>query len=297
MRRASKRLIRDWVKEGKRADADFFHPWDSTGDTLSFMDERMAYRWRNVETGVQFIVMEPPSFWGLRSVQRSLHRLLSRNGLPVIYMQPRQINDAGIDIRSITILDQGRLPRDKTKGTDTLFTANVTARWSSRILRQGLFISGFDTNEPHGGYFLCEVDPTNNPRTLEAAYAALVPDAVKQAELYGREVRRQGDLYFIPMPDMEVPDVYDANVAIFQTNHIAEFITGQGQHRRHELGYVRGTIRHRPAGRRPDHRPIRLGETWHMVVKNLVPIEVREPLRDRFTGAVTRPRRTERNWT
>lgn len=289
MRRATKKQIARWVHEGERFDSDFFHPWDSTTHELSFMDERMATRHLNGK-GRRLVIMEPPSFWGLRQVQRKLHRVLVKLNAQVIYMQPRQYNDAGIDVSSIEIIDTGRLNRNKTKGMDVLFTADVTRAWSSRVMRRGLFISGFDPNEKVSGYFLCEVPQGDNPpRTLAEAYEALKPDVVKQAEAYGRTVKRQGDLFFIPLPefsptaDDEAEKVYK-DQAIFGTNHFAESITWRGQYPNHATGYVRGTIKHRPARRRPDHAPVRLGETWHLVVRNLVPIEAREE------------RKKERNW-
>lgn len=175
------------------------------------------------------------------------------------------------------------------------------ARWR-RVTRQrwAYFLSAFDENESRPSYFFCELPPRVRPTTVAEAFETLKPQSVKLAEELGREVQRQGDIYWIPMPDLDlrtlkeqggrhirrkivVTDEGDrwgrparrmgwadgADPSVLSTNH-----TATEQVRVGRLTYARGTLRHEPSGRRPDHARIRLGDgkTWGLVVKNTVPI-------------------------
>lgn len=71
--------------------------------------------------------------------------------------------------------------------------ANVTYR------RRARYLSSFDMNEPMPLYFLCEVPRTGAP-TVDGALDSLAPRAVHAAMLAGKEVRRQGDVFFIDTP-------------------------------------------------------------------------------------------------
>lgn len=71
--------------------------------------------------------------------------------------------------------------------------ANVTYR------RRARYLSSFDMNEPVPLYFLCEVPRTGAP-TVDGAIDSLAPRAVHAAMLAGKEVRRQGDVFFIDTP-------------------------------------------------------------------------------------------------
>jgi hypothetical protein len=115
-------------------------------------------------------------------------------------------------------------------------------------------------------------------KTVNEAYESMKPSKVVFAESEGIEVKRQGELFFIPIQNTtkfplenlklitniqkKVP--IELNVALPRRNdfnHIASQIgTLNG------YAVVKGMIRHR----NHDHKPIRLGDTWHFVVINRV---------------------------
>jgi hypothetical protein len=165
------------------------------------------------------------------------------------------------------------------------------SRWVRRTRqRWAYFLSAFDENEARPSYFFCELPPKVRPTTVAEAFETLKPQAVKLAEELGREVQRQGDIYWIPMPDLDLRSLKEqggrhirrkvvleprmhwldgVDPSVLSTNH-----TATEQVRVGRLTYARGTLRHEPSGRRPDHARIRLGDgkTWGLVVKNTVPI-------------------------
>ena len=167
--------------------------------------------------------------------------------------------------------------------------------------RTAYFLSGFDQNETRPSYFFCELPPKVRPATVEEALETLKPQAVKLAEQAGREVKRQGDIFAIPMPGVTLRELkkqggvhvkrprfivpstgelwsedYGGTESgvwsgprpnLLGTNHEAtEIVLLGGQ------TYARGTITHNPAGRRPDHKRTPLGREWHMILKNTVPL-------------------------
>lgn len=151
--------------------------------------------------------------------------------------------------------------------------------------RRAYFLSGFDENESRPSYFFCELPRWARPASVEDAYIALRPDAVNLATAVGREVKRQGDIFAIPLPGFTprrgvarqrmpkgrtASEVSTGNVEgvpyLLGTNHAAtETVTIDG------MTYARGTLRHAPVSREPDHRRVSLGGDWHLIVKNTVP--------------------------
>ena len=140
--------------------------------------------------------------------------------------------------------------------------------------RTATFLSGFDHNERRESYFFCELPPKRDATSIEEAYAALKPDVVAIAEQMGREVRRQGDIFAIPLSAQTTRRALRKAGARFQkrgellgTNHEATEVA----HLPGGATIVRGCLYHNPQGRRPDHARVRLGERYHVVVKNTVP--------------------------
>ncbi len=172
--------------------------------------------------------------------------------------------------------------------------------------RWAYFLSGFDANETRPSYFFCELPPGVHPTTVEEALETLKPDSVKLAESMGREVKRQGDIFCIPMPEVTLAElkadggvhrkrateleerevqrgrrwsrtwetinvrVSERQALILDTNHEATEVVDMpnGQ------TYVRGALTHEPGDRPRDHARLSLGKTWHLAVKNTVPIGV-----------------------
>lgn len=141
--------------------------------------------------------------------------------------------------------------------------------------RTAYLLSGFDHQEfPRRVYFLCELPKGAKPTTVAEAYEALKPDVVKMAEQMGRTVRRQGDIFAIELRDTTKKRLWKQGARferrgnLFGTNHEAT-----------ETAYlpdgttlVQGLLYHNPDGRDPDHRRVKVGEHWHIVVKNTVPV-------------------------
>lgn len=164
---------------------------------------------------------------------------------------------------------------------EALIKAQVeTYRWhpeKGRVLRRrtAYFLSGWDWQEERS-YFFCELPPGVKPTTVAEAYECLKPQAVVYAESIGREVKRQGDIFAIPMrlttrdilgPGVKIKDKVMRGAGLIGTNHVAtEVIMVNGE------TFARGFLRHRPPGRRPDHRQVQIGDEWHLIKKNTVPI-------------------------
>lgn len=154
--------------------------------------------------------------------------------------------------------------------------------------RTAYFLSGFDENERRPSYFFCELAPKARPTTVEEALESLKPDTVKLAESLGREVKRQGDIFAIPMPTLTLAQLkaqggthvrrpklveQDGRLTwsgprptLLGTNHEATEVVRVGKQT-----YARGTITHNPERRRPDHARTTIGKQWHLILKNTVP--------------------------
>ena len=141
--------------------------------------------------------------------------------------------------------------------------------------RRARFLSGFDANESTPSYFFCELPRTSKARTVQDAYDDLKPATVKTAESAGRAVARQGDIFAVPVPTLDLRTLrrqgatVTRSAHILGTNHVATEVARIGN-----LTYARGILSHRPEGRRPDHRRVTLGNRrqWHLVLKNTVPV-------------------------
>ena len=143
-----------------------------------------------------------------------------------------------------------------------------------RKRRRALYLSGFDSNETRPSYFFCELPPRAKPTTVADAYESLKPQTVRFAETQGRTVHRQGDIYSVPAPTLTKRDLakqgatFSKGAYILLTNHrgteVAVLPNG--------MTLVRGTLTHAPAGRTPDHKRVTVGKSWHIALKNLVPV-------------------------
>ena len=143
-----------------------------------------------------------------------------------------------------------------------------------RKSRRVKFLSGFDHNETRRSYFFCEL-PKTDAVTVADAYKALKPDTVSFAEVLGREVKRQGDIFAIAL-GVNTRMLTKAGAVITKRGHV--FST---DHEATELAVLpdgttlaRGCLRHNPQWRRPDHARLTLGKSWHVLVKNTVPLSV-----------------------
>jgi len=127
--------------------------------------------------------------------------------------------------------------------------------------------------EPRPLYFLCELAKGVKPTTVAEAYLTLKPETVLLGEQMEREVRRQGDIFAVPL-SLDKRAIRKAGATFVKrgnllgTNHEATevaFLPGG-------LTLARGVLYHNPRGRRPDHIRRPLGKSWHVITKNTVPI-------------------------
>jgi hypothetical protein len=152
------------------------------------------------------------------------------------------------------------------------------------------YLSSTDPQENAGrGYFLCKL-PGEVGSVVEA-FAVLKPDGVLRAEQFGREVRRQGDIFFVATEvttrELVTAEAQTSNqiglytgrkvsikrkpiptekrVRLLETSHVVS------EAKQNAYLYVRGVVRHDPQGwnRTPEHKALRLGKaTWWRVFKN-----------------------------
>lgn len=132
------------------------------------------------------------------------------------------------------------------------------------------FLSAFDRQERPPLYFLAEL-PNNagRPAGVADAFDMLKPDRVRDAEIDGVPVQRQGDVFAIATQfatrDLPGPT---ARSHKFNGSHVvsdARIMDG--------VTYARGKIFHRPPRRRADHATQVLGDgkTWYRLLHNTVP--------------------------
>jgi hypothetical protein len=150
--------------------------------------------------------------------------------------------------------------------------------------REATFISAWDRQDP-GTYFLSELPyPVVS---LAEAYEALKPNVVKLAEVEGRQVVRQGDIFavelewttrqiaamlrpedMLPGAPHSIKEHITRMAPLLGTNHVAtEQVTLPSG-----AVLARGILWHKPAFRDPDHRRQYLGKKWHVIAKNTVPV-------------------------
>jgi hypothetical protein len=140
--------------------------------------------------------------------------------------------------------------------------------------RWAYFLSGFDRNETRRVYFFCELPRGAKPTTVDEAYEDLKPDAVKVAEQMGRTVQRQGDIFAIELRGLTKRALrtrgarFEKRGNLLNTNHEATEVA----YLPNGTTLVRGTLWHNPQWRGPDHKRVTVGKSWHLTVKNTVPV-------------------------
>ena len=132
---------------------------------------------------------------------------------------------------------------------------------------QRFFLSSIDDQEGWRAraYFLCWLP--REVTSVEDAFDSLIPEEIRSAKAGGIEVRRQGDIFVIAttLATRQIRAAAEYRYRVFDTTHVATEARVDG------ALYVRGTLRHEPNGRRPQHALLRLGKSWWIAVKNLAP--------------------------
>jgi len=129
------------------------------------------------------------------------------------------------------------------------------------------FLSGTDETmvNPWNGYFLAELP--HSVKTVAEALESLKPNAVKFAESRGMDVKRQGEWFFIPCPEITALR-NAANLSGLCLEHRdSERIRRHRPTQLKELNGVRfakGTVRHIAQ----EHKMLKLGKVWHTIHEN-----------------------------
>jgi hypothetical protein len=130
--------------------------------------------------------------------------------------------------------------------------------------KQRFFLSSIDEQEGWRAraYFLCQLPKA--VASIEEAFDALVPDEVREAKATNVEVRRQGDIFVMAttLQTRHIQAPTQRHLRLFETAHVAT------EARVNSAVYIRGTLRHLPERRRPQHRVLNLGSSWWIAVKN-----------------------------
>ena len=142
--------------------------------------------------------------------------------------------------------------------------------------RRSRWISAFDENERHQLYYLARLPHTSRATTYKQALEDLAPRAVHAALAQGREVKRQGDMFAIPVSsstrELKRRSLrVEKRLGVHGTDHVCTevIVCKRG------VTYARGTMRHQPEDRNPDHAMLKLGKEWHLIVRNTVPAQRR----------------------
>jgi hypothetical protein len=190
-----------------------------------------------------------------------------------------------------------------------------TQAWSKPRNRWAYFVTSFDYNEPHPLWFMSQLAHGVRPTTIAEAVDSLTPPEVRYAVAAGIPVERQGDLFAIQAVHITIPLDSDGHGLDYSLVTRRELMKQGGQlvPVTREYGrktgryvndshtatrviampdgelYVRGIMRHRPEGRRPDHVNLVLGDrtSWWRIVPNN---QARSVDANPVSGAILRPR-------
>jgi len=283
-------LVRRWIEWNSARER---HSWE-TPRQLELRIRGLSFRGNEVLEGDQVtrlaeFVYEPggrgivrltlPNQMTIRR-HRMIRRIAESMDVRVLITPRSVIDQADIDWSSIEIIDTAET-EEPFRAAEQLIRAHVRVytgtrmgrdfwgRWIYSAERDAYFLSGFDRNERRLSYFFCELPPGVEPRTVAEAYQALKPPSVVAAEDQRRRVLRQGDMFMIRMPrDFYPAGDYETRQYVHSTNHMADLYarTDDG------LVFVSRNLRHRPVGRRADHKTLHLGRRWYLCVKNTVPV-------------------------
>lgn len=271
---STRRAIRAWATIGRGFGLPLSR-WFGNAHGIGWGNLQNAATIDNSET---VILVTPVARRGNFRRMRQLLNALRGVRKNVIIANQRQLKEAGF--LSTKVIHQ--VPGYKE--IPMTLIVNTHRKWSN--IRQlweyspgnDYYLTGYDPNEGRKGYFLCQLPASETPYTsVSQAFAALEPESVTSATDLGRKVRRQGDLFAIEMENINPED--DPHFEqwgaerygwLLGTNHTATEVIRIG-----DQTYARGKIIHNPDGRAPDHKPVRLGKKWHLVVKNNVPVEKR----------------------
>lgn len=153
-----------------------------------------------------------------------------------------------------------------------------------RFLRT-FYLSSTDKGAHWGfGYFLTELP--KEVKNVAQAFSVLKPEIVRRAERNKKDVKRQGEWFFVPFGNtrrlkklfkQKSLSMYGREVTLstmLEKKKLLPIVSANGRDPHHRVRdcvqgyygefYVRGTVRHTLS----EHRMVNLGETWHCAVPN-----------------------------
>jgi hypothetical protein len=160
--------------------------------------------------------------------------------------------------------------REKTRTVHTLGDSVVR-------VKDRYYLSAVDeTGVGAGMYFLAELLTDRAPQTLEDAFNALKPPAVREAEARGSNILRQGEWFAIPtmLRTSELMRDVEQGIAAYRLNHV---LGNDGHHQLEEaviyrVGdrkgqvFARGVLTHT----KKEHTDLDLGAIrWYLIVHNV----------------------------
>jgi hypothetical protein len=147
------------------------------------------------------------------------------------------------------------------------------------ITRVAYFLSAFDEQETRPHYFLCELPDGAAPTTVAEAFHALKPAEVIRVETAGLTCTRQGDVFAAPttLTTRQVSRLgskRERGPRVLGLSHRATEVVVADD----GTTYARGVLHHAPweSWRSPEHKRQAIGDrrTWHVLVKNTVPVDL-----------------------
>jgi hypothetical protein len=204
---------------------------------------------------VLFEVVAPDIEPTIGSAQKSLRM----RGIPWTVFPERVANRTGIRVLEVVDTEASAAPYIRNQVLRVRLPGGRKDRY---------MLVGADDNEMGWNvslYFACFLPSGEVPTSVSHAKEMLKPLPVKIAEANGRQVKRQGDLFAIPM-DERPKGTPVSNHRLFGTSHVAARAIIRGR-----LAFAQNHITHEPIGRTRDHGPLYLGDQWHLIVRNTVP--------------------------
>jgi hypothetical protein len=168
------------------------------------------------------------------------------------------------------VIVKDKYGQEKTKNVHTLGDSVIQ-------VKDRYYLSGVDeTGHGAGMYFLAELLTDRAPATLEDAFNALKPPVVREAEVRGANIMRQGEWFAIPtmLRTSELMRDVERGVAAYRVNHV---LGKDGHHQLEEAViyrtgdrkgqvFARGVLTHT----KNEHTDLDLGTIrWYLIVHNV----------------------------
>ena len=236
------------------------------GDTLYSYGRHfpLAVRQQKSGQGYRFIINGDRYSVSTAAQQRQVLDLgpqIPYSALGAAQIDPYQIEVVDTrDDRWHTVPDPTPEDPDKTKEEHVLGAVLLSHNDNS-------YLSSTDDNEHWRirSYFLSELP--QQAQTIAEAYASLAPERVKEWNEDPKKPKscRQGEWFFLPT-DVKTRDLPRPTYRKAQLRDTSHYVS---ELRRLGDLYSRGVVRHRPEGRRRQHGPLKLGDTWHIALRNM----------------------------